>query len=288
MAGTWRAQFRCLPMKSYLLAGWYYLCNLFKKSPLTDEGAAFDVALTSHSDRVLRVFMAIESACAQARPARVILFLSKEDWPKPLPRSIERLRSRGLEVIQCENVGPHKKQQAYLDSKDVFHRPLLTIDDDVFYDPHLLDRLASAWKARPQEIHCSRARRVSIQRGELLPYRSWPLCDQAHASYATFSTGVGGVIYPPAFLLHLKDAGKGFKELCPLADDIWVHRQAVAHGFRVRQLSPNSTRFPDIPGSRRTALFKLNVRQGENDKQLRSSYSADLIAKIRASAVEQP
>jgi hypothetical protein len=273
-------------MKSYLLAVWYYLCNLFKKTPLVDAQAGYDLALTSHSDRVLRAFMAIESACERARPARVMLFLSKDDWAHQLPPSLERLHARGLEVIECENVGPHKKQQAYLDSHTSFHRPLLTIDDDVFYDVDLLERLFSAWKSRPSEIHCSRARRVSIQRGELLPYRTWPLCDQSHASYATFSTGVGGVIYPPGFLAHLKEAGKGFKELCPHADDVWVHRNAVALGFRVRQLSPTSTRFPDIPGSRRTALFRLNVRQGENDKQLKNSYSPDLIARIWASSNE--
>ena len=226
--------------------------------------------------------MAIESACSGLRPARVILYLAKDDWKGPLPSSLIRLKDRGLEIRECENLGPHKKQQGYLSQQESFERPLVTIDDDVFYAPDLLERLRNAWNANPHEIHCSRARRVLIQQGELMPYRTWPLCKVSQASHLTFSTGVGGGIYPPSFLAQLKAAGDGFRKSCPFADDIWIHCQAAKSAVKVRQLTATSARFPDIPGSRRTGLFRSNLRDGGNDRQLLHTFSAELVAWLES------
>lgn len=270
-------------MNSIFLACRYGLANVASSRSLIDSSSDFDLTLTSHTDRVRRVFMAIESACSGLRPARVILYLAKEDWNGPLPTSLLRLKDRGLEIRECENLGPHKKQQGYLSQQESFERPLVTIDDDVFYAPDLLERLRNAWNANPHEIHCSRARRMLIQRGQLMPYRTWPLCDVPHPSHLTFPTGVGGVIYPPSFLARLKAAGDGFKKSCPFADDIWVHCQAVTNAVKIRQLTATSARFPDIPGSRRTGLFRSNLREGGNDRQLLSTFSPELIAWLGSS-----
>ncbi|MEN9451903.1 MAG: hypothetical protein RLZZ369_962, partial [Pseudomonadota bacterium] len=88
-------------VKSYLLFLRYALKNWLSKEKLVDESSAFDVSLTSHGDRVNRVHLAIESACSGIKPRRVILFLSREDWPGRLPKSLTRLCHRGLEVITC-------------------------------------------------------------------------------------------------------------------------------------------------------------------------------------------
>lgn len=272
-------------MNSFFLACRYHLANVASSRSLIDPSSDFDLSVTSHTDRVRRAFMAIESACSGQRPARVILYLAKEDWKGPLPTSLLRLKERGLEIRECEDLGPHKKQQGYLSQQESFERPLVTIDDDVFYTPDLLQRLRNAWNANPHEIHCSRARRMLIQRGQLMPYRTWPLCDTPHPSHLTFPTGVGGVIYPPSFLAQLKAAGTGFKKSCPLADDIWVHCQAVTNAVKIRQLAATSARFPDIPGSRRTGLFRSNLRDGGNDRQLVSTFPAELIAWLGSSGV---
>lgn len=70
-------------MKSYLLACRYHLANVASSRSLVDSSSDFDLSVTSHTDRVRRVFMAIESACSGLRPARVILYLAKEDWKGP-------------------------------------------------------------------------------------------------------------------------------------------------------------------------------------------------------------
>lgn len=265
-------------MKGYLLLIWYALKNFLTKGKLVDENSMFDVALTSHGDRVGRAFGAIESACGGGvKPRRIILFLSQEDWHGPLPKSLIRLCRRGLEVITCENDGPHKKMQPYLRMNACFARPLITIDDDVFYEPVIFNNLYNAWLTDKLHIHCLRARSIALRGDMLMPYVVWPLCKNSDPSHAHFSTGVGGVLYPPDFLVAIKGAGCEFREKCPEADDVWVNAHAVRFGFRVKQASIEPSRRPDIPGSRSTALFKKNIRLGGNDEQLARVYDRDLI-----------
>lgn len=265
-------------VKSYLLFLRYALKNWLSKEKLVDESSAFDVSLTSHGDRVNRVHLAIESACSGIKPRRVILFLSREDWPGRLPKSLTRLCHRGLEVITCENDGPHKKLQPYLQMTASFVRPLITIDDDVFYEHLAFKHLFDAWLSDKAVIHCLRARSVLTNGDALMPYIAWPLCNSSAPSHLNFSTGVGGVLYPPDFLLLLKRVGLGYRATCPDADDIWVNACAVRSGFRVRQVLNVPSRRPDIPGSRGTALFKKNIRLGGNDAQLARVYDKYIIS----------
>lgn len=243
-----------------------------------DESSAFDVSLTSHGNRVNRVHLAIESACSGIKPKRVVLFLSREDWPGRLPKSLMRLCHRGLEVITCENDGPHKKLQPYLRMNASFVRPLITIDDDVFYEHLAIKHLFDAWLSDKAVIHCLRARSVLLDEDGLMPYIAWPLCRSNEPSHLNFSTGVGGVLYPPEFLFAIKRGGSGFRVTCPDADDVWVNAFAVRSGFRVKQVAREPSRRPDVPGSRRTALFKKNIHFGGNDTQLARVYDECLIS----------
>lgn len=271
-------------MKSHLLLAWHYAKNIFSHSLIVDRRSGYDLAITSHSDRVFRVFSAIESACSgSSKPRRAILFLSKEDFPKKLPASLERLRLRGLEIIVCENLRPHKKQQPYLKLNSTFDRPLITIDDDVFYDKNLTGSLFKAWQESPERIFCSRARVPRIRDGALLSYTTWPLCQHNEPTLWIFATGVGGVLYPPKFLQILRNAGDEFKSKCPTADDVWINFLAAEHRILIQQISKKSSSFPDIPGSRRTALFRINIHNGGNDVQISNTYSDQAIGFIEAS-----
>lgn len=273
-------------MKNHLLLVESYLYNLLFSPSIIDTRSGFDLALTSHSSRVSRAFAAIESVCSgPVKPRRVILFLSDEELSRPLPSPLARLASRGLEILRCEDVGPHTKLQPYLALHEHFTHPLVTIDDDVFYDRGLLRGLASAWAAQPEIIHCSRARKIMLRGSGFAPYASWPLCGDDEPSSSNFVTGVGGVIYPPGFLSALKIAGDGYRQVCPMADDIWINKQALRAGIRVRQMKSAPAKLLDVPGARRTARFKKNLRLGENDIQLRHSYTTREIGSIALSAV---
>ena len=268
-------------MKRVLLYLWHCLHNLSARSSLVDPDATAVVTLTSHADRIRRVFAAIESiGRGRRRPRRILLYLGRQYEPQPLPRSLQRLQGRGLEVIYVDDVGPHTKYYPYLLANERFDHPLVTADDDKLYPRDWLAGLLDAYRARPDLIHCWRAREIRTGSGGLLPYREWPLCASTNEAFHHFATGVGGVIYPPAFLQALKSAGDRFRDCCPKADDLWLHVTALREGFRVRQIEEQAREFSGIPHSSRSALQRTNIDGGHNDTQAARTYTGGDIALL--------
>jgi hypothetical protein len=79
-----------------------------------------------------------------------------------------------------------------------------------------------------------------------------------------------GVLYPPSFLNRLArvSATELFKEVTPLADDIWLNFWGIYWGYEKQQLTPHAAEFTQIPLSGRSALHRRNVTQGQNDAQI--------------------
>ena len=261
--------------------------NRVAKLSIVNKASNVTVSLTTHSTRINRVHAAIESiGLGRMKPARLILYLSKEFHGKPLPSALKRLVRRGLEVEYCEDVGPHTKYYPYIRETQTFHEPLVTADDDKMYSPYWLESLHQAWLGFPHQINCFRARVVGLDGEGFLPYANWPLCTNDSASFLHFATGVSGVIYTPSYLVALKASGEAFKEICPYGDDIWLHRVALRNGFRVRQVQYESLEFPGVPLSSRTALHTTNIGLGRNDQQILLSYEACDLATLRSEAVQ--
>jgi hypothetical protein len=82
-------------------------------------------------------------------------------------------------------------------------------------------------------------------------------------------------------LFELKVAGDSFLQCCPKADDIWLNVNALRAGFPVRQITAQATHFSEIPFSRRTALFKTNLRGGKNDEQIRTTYTSEDLFQMK-------
>jgi len=201
-----------------------------------------------------------------------------------LPTPLSRLVARGLEVCYCEDIGPHTKYYPYLMSEPVLDLPLVTADDDKLYAKDWLQKLFTRWKDQPQFIHCYRAREIQLTEHGIAPYWNWPECDSDQPSLLHFATGVSGVIYPPSFQTLLKHAGDEFRELCPKADDLWLHVMALRHGYPVRQMGNQSVEYPGIPGSSRYALRRTNVDEYGNDKQIARTYQPNDIHRLRDAA----
>jgi len=267
-----------IPRKIKRIFIFFYLIfyNFISQKKIIDENSLAIVTLTSHSDRILRVFASIESiGLGKTRPQKVILYLGDKYADKSLPRSLERLKNRGLEIEFCMDVGPHTKYFPYVQSKATFNRPLVTADDDKIYEKEWLEKLIRAWKSEPNHVHCFRARKIIFENGAFAAYKSWPLCADTHPSFSNFATGVSGVIYPPKLLEHLKNAGLSFLYLCPKADDIWLHVNAIRNGFKIRQLQPESKHFFGTPGSSKSALHFSNLSGGDNDIQVSQTYNSN-------------
>jgi hypothetical protein len=63
--------------------------------------------------------------------------------------------------------------------------------------------------------------------------------------------------------------------VCPRADDVWLHVNAVRGGLRVRQVSAQRRNFRQILGSHVVSLAKDNVDNGGNDAQIRATYTPE-------------
>ena len=252
-----------------------------KKSVVTPGGPV--VSITSYGKRVETVYRTLESVASGTRlPSRLILWLDDKATFERRPASIRRLEARGLEVILTENYGPHTKYYPYLISKSDLNVPLVTIDDDTIYPRRWLQNLIASYKEYPYLIHCYRSHVVELEGEGFAPYISWQRCRSTVPSIMNFATGVAGVIYPPAFQQKVKDAGLAFTVLCPKADDIWLHVQALRGGFEIKQLKTWEQSFPVMPGTQDMGLIQGNVHGSQNDVQIRKTYTAEDIARLRA------
>ncbi len=256
------------------------LNNLISRRSLTSAYGPV-VSLTSYGGRVDSVFLTIESiAQGKLLPSRLILWIDDQRIFSDLPVSLRRLQKRGLDIRKCENFGPHTKYFGYVESEATFSKPVVTADDDVIYPRFWLGGLVAAFAIDAKVINCYRARSIKIKDGKFLPYDMWPLCTTTEASFSNFGTGVSGVIYPPEFLLYLKNAGRDFMRSCPKADDIWLHVSAIRSGWKVRQISDQALELKMIPGSQEQALKLQNQYSEGNDRAIASTYSKEDIDRL--------
>ena len=256
--------------------------NLHSREPLLSADGPV-VSLTTYEPRWPRVHYTIESiGCGRLRPSRLVLWVAPSVLQLGTPDTLQRLVARGLEIRTCEDLGPHKKYYPQVHQGPAA-RDLVTADDDVLYWGDWLQTLAAAAAARPQFIHAHRAHLMSFAAdGSFLPYAQWPACRSTAPSPLHFTTGVGGVLYPPAMQQALRDAGDGFRACCPRADDIWLNAVAWRSGIGVCQVRVFSPLLFEVPGTRTHGLARENVGSGGNDRQLQATYTPQERAHLHA------
>ena len=252
--------------------------NVISKKCLTAPSGSV-VSLTTYGVRANSVYLTLESiSLGITLPIRIILWLDDLSILSNLPASLRRLQRRGLEIRHCENFGPHKKYYPYIEAELSFEKPLVTADDDVIYPHDWLHKLLCAFEEDSSNIICYRAREVLLSSERLEPYINWPYCKSTLPSFRFFATGVSGVIYPPRFQQYLKAANRDFLNVCPKADDLWLHVNALRSGYKIRQLTTEAQEFHTIPGSQAQALCQSNQFDGENDQQILRTYNdADIM-----------
>lgn len=274
----WRFRENVAPIPSVIRLWWI---SHHSTAPITDPKGPV-VSLTTYGARSRKVYLVIESiATGTLLPSRIILWLDDEKLFKNLPVSIRRLVQRGLEVKLCANYGPHTKYYPYVAAESAFDVALVTADDDHIYPENWLGGLVAAFQEMPNVVNCYRCYVISLAGNSIGSYRLWGKSDTTRPSFRHLALGVCGVLYPPAFLKVLKNAGTAFKNCCPTADDLWLHVQALRAGYKVRQIRSRAG-FPlSIPGTEGIGLWKVNI-YGGNDRQIATTYTADDVRKLLA------
>lgn len=230
------------------------------------------VSLTSHPGRMNTICQCVESLLAQEYAnRRIILWLAKEQFPaleKDLPGALVNLVHENYFEIRWvdDDLKPHKKYfHAMREFPDM---PVVTVDDDVIYEPCMLGNLVDSYLRHPHAVSCHRANLMQIRKdGSFKPYDTWPMdysFIKDRPSYRLMPTGVGGVLYPPHALPDIAFDKEAIKRTCLMADDLWLKMMTVKNGYpTVRAKNKSSHQL--IEGSQDVALWKHNVINGEND-----------------------
>lgn len=242
------------------------------------------VSLTTYSKRLYEVYLTIESIMqGTLKPNRIILWLEEELKDGVLPLYLQRQIVRGLEVRYYKNIRSYKK---LIPSLKAFPNSIIvTIDDDVIYEPDLIEKLVKAYIKDPHHVYANRVSRIEFDNdGNLKKYADWTNVKEPGASPRYFFTGVGGVLYPPHCFTDEVLNEDIFKFLSPYGDDIWFYAMALSNGYTVSKVYTHDVCGNDYlvnDSVQDISLYHIN-NEGDmlNDKQMKAVFEKYGIYKL--------
>lgn len=231
-------------------------------------------SLTSFPVRINEIWVCIESILHQSfKPDGIELFLCEAQFPeKQLPESLLNLCQKGLSIIWVkENIRSYTKYYYAIQKHP--NDCVITFDDDVYYPEDALQNLVELHEQYPNCICANRVHKIIYdKKGEIKPYRKWlhNYKGDRTPQDRLFLTGVGGVLYPPDSLdkeaLNIEKA----REICPLADDVWLNFSAYKKGTKIVGSGKYNKDFIAVGTTQKEKLVSKNVFEGGNDKQIQS------------------
>jgi len=233
------------------------------------------VSLTSFGRRVEKVvyYTLISLLNQSEQPNRIVLWLDSDNWNEQnIPLKLKNLTKLGVEIKFCKDLKSFKKLLPALETYP--NSIIITVDDDVIYNKHLISNLLTTHRQFPNRIISCINRYPIIKNGGFIPYKFWPITSINDSNQYIMPIGVGGILYPPG-CLH--DDVKNYylaNKLCPKADDIWFWIMAKRNGTMHKECNTNSNHsFDDLfqffhNGS---ALTHTNRLKDLNDLQLKQA-----------------
>lgn len=251
----------------------YYKLIPIKTGKLVSEYINDEVilSLTTFPPRLVKLPIVLETLYRQTvRPTRIVLWLAdiqfkdKELVNKTLGKYIEL----GLEIRYCEDLRAHKKY--FYTMKENPDSVVITVDDDVLYPNYMVERLITTYKDNKDCIVCTRAHKMMVKNGVILPYSEWNMRALGCIGPDLYlcPTGCGGCLYPPRCLSKHVFEVEIIKKICFYADDIWLKCMEYIAGTKVILTGKDNPEIIDIIGGKNTGLAKINIEQNLNDKQL--------------------
>lgn len=232
------------------------------------------VSLTSFPARINRVWLVVETLLRQSlKPKSIILWLSKDQFYNIncLPKRLVALEKRGLRIELVDgDIKSHKKYYySFIEYPEDY---IVTVDDDVFYNTHILEYLWRTHLRYPDCVCCNQSHIMTFEKdNKLLPYNQWRHNKNElllTPSRSLCPIGIGGILYPPHSLHDMVISKTVFMECCPRADDIWLKAMSLLKGTAVVQTEYHSRYLPII-NQNDARLSSNNIKHG-NDIQIDS------------------
>ena len=199
----------------------------------------FEVSVTSHPARFNALAISLTALKTQIlQPQMIKLFIADADMAA-LPDAIKELENSGyITIVSCEDLGSGKKLIPAL--KTQRNLPIITIDDDLYYENDLFLHLMINHYLYPKAIIAARVHRlVENDSGEVLPFSNWQkLYDLSEGPAKDLMPTTGaGTLFPPK-VMHEDAADTAlYTKLSYNTDDLWWFFQARRKGTLIRRLS---------------------------------------------------
>lgn len=232
------------------------------------------VSVTSYPKRIGTIKSVIDTILSQTKRAdHVILWLAEEQFPNKeddLPKELVAMSRQGLlDIRWCDDLRPHKKY--FYAFQEYPNDLVITVDDDILYPSNTIATLFASYLLYPNAVSASRAHIIAINNHEIIPYNYWihEINSLLHSpSMQLIATGCGGVLYSPSLFRKEFFDKNAIISTCLHADDLWLKAMQVMSNVPV-VLAKNYEPLQYVPSSQDEALFQFNIRQQQNDVQLK-------------------
>lgn len=240
-----------------------------KRSHLVDKRVI--VSLTSFPARLDDLWLVVNCMFHQTCPPdKIVLWLSKQEVSSidHVPDSLKRLQGDCFEIHFVEEaLRSHMKYyyalQCFRDENDI----VITIDDDIYYPPHVIERLLIGAEAYPKSVIANTVLESAHKNGKIADYKDWPDIFEPGMSKDYFFLGVGGVLYPPNALCPEVFNSSVFLDVCKMADDVWLNAMARLNNTSVYH-TVSKDLLMEIDNDNTPRLRLQNVGQNFNDQQI--------------------
>ena len=238
-----------------------------------NEESKVIISLTSFPKRIDTVYLTIKTLLNQTvKPQKVVLRLEKNQFINgdlSLPSKLLELKTNGLTIEYCDDLGPHKKY--YYAMRRYPDNWILTVDDDILYPSTLLEELINCAESNPQCICCTWGHEITFDsNGNVNPYKEWykGTSGLTMPSYRLIPVGCGGVLYPPHFLSKEVFNSDAINKLCPKTDDLWLKAMALKNGVPAVRINKPPLIFYSIIKTQKGGLYFENTEKQKNDISL--------------------
>jgi hypothetical protein len=235
-----------------------------------DPDWKFEVSVTSHPARFNALATSLAALKTQIlQPQSINVFIADSDMAV-LPESVKQLEKSGyIKIASCDDLGSGKKLIPALKTQGKL--PIITIDDDLYFENDLFLHLMINHYLYPATIIAARVHRLATNEvGEVLPFSQWHKhYDLAEGPAKDLMPTTGaGTLFPPKALHEDASDSALYTKLSHNTDDLWWYFQARRKGTLIRRLS-GLDHLNFIDSTQEVGLWK-NGNQDRNEVNLKA------------------
>ena len=228
------------------------------------------VSLTTYKYRILNsdICNVVDSILKQEfdKKIHIVINVFEDDYQYFSNMQLKFFTDNNIEVLKCkQNLKSHLKYfYAFQKFKE---SPVVTIDDDCYYDSSLLNDLWNSYQTYP---NCISARRCHLMKSNkdnfFLSYKEWPkkVTNIVLPTHELFATGVGGVLYPPN-ILKIDSSCLDDIYKCINADDIYLKKREYDLNVKVVWCGNNPDSYVNLPIWKQGPALQIENNAFNND-----------------------